>query len=318
MCSFVFIGHAKEDELSAKRLASGLKAAGIEVWLDVDRGLRGGDAWERKIYDKIKECALFLPLISLNTERRTEGFFRVEWDYALKRGRGISENVQFLVPIILDSTSVESAKHVPEKFRDVQWTRLPDGIVTTEFTDLIADLIEARTGNRPTFPGDLGNVPFEVGSERIRPTKSAAEIAPVGHASRLLAVSTRVHLQPRTPLVTGISFSGTAPTMLLIRAVGPGLARFGIPSPMPDPKIELFGAGGGIALAVNDGWFKSPDVALPKMTAIGNAVGAFPLQAGLMDAAIVHKVPPGAYTVIVQSRSGKAGEVLLEIYQAPA
>lgn len=316
MPSFVFIGHAKEDDTAARRLASGLRAAGIDVWLDVDRGLRGGDAWERKIRGMINECALFLPLISANTERRIEGFFRVEWDHALRRMRGISETVQFLVPVILDDTSAGFAKHVPDTFRAFQWTRLPTGVETKDFTELIADLIEARTGSRPVAPVGTGPVKSTAESEGPKPTNSVADALPVGHAPRLLAVSTRVHLQPRTPLITGVSFSGTTPTTLLIRAVGPGLARFGVPLALPDPEVQLCGAAGGTPIASNDGWSKYPPEFLTSITAMTNSVGAFPLQAGQADAAIVRKVPPGAYTVIVRSRSGAAGEVLLEIYQA--
>lgn len=315
MRSFVFIGHAKEDDIAARRLASGLKAVGIDVWLDVDRGLRGGDAWEQKIRGMINECTLFLPLISANTERRTEGFFRVEWDHALRRMRGISETVQFLVPVILDDTSVESAKHVPATFRAFQWTRLSGGVETKDFTDLITDLIEARTGTRPVAPARTGTVKSMAESDEQKPTNSAADAPQIGHAPRLLAVSTRVQLQPRTPLITGVSFSGTTPITLLIRAVGPGLARFGVQAVLPDPEIQLCGAAGG-TIASNDGWSKYPPEILNSITAITNSVGAFPLQPGQADAAIVRKVPPGAYIVIVRSRSGAAGEVLLEIYQA--
>ena len=43
-----------------------LIAAGIEVWLDKD-ALRGGDAWDQKIRRQIRDCALFVAVISRNT-----------------------------------------------------------------------------------------------------------------------------------------------------------------------------------------------------------------------------------------------------------
>ena len=52
-----------------------LRAAGVEVWFDQTE-LRGGDAWDQKIRRQIKDCALFVPVISANTASRHEGYFR--------------------------------------------------------------------------------------------------------------------------------------------------------------------------------------------------------------------------------------------------
>jgi hypothetical protein len=38
--------------------------------------LCGGDAWDASIRKKIKEYALFVPVISANTESRSERYFR--------------------------------------------------------------------------------------------------------------------------------------------------------------------------------------------------------------------------------------------------
>jgi hypothetical protein len=59
----VFLSYASQDVEAARRICETLRAAGIEVWLDQSE-LRGGDAWDRKIRDQIRHCALFIPIIS--------------------------------------------------------------------------------------------------------------------------------------------------------------------------------------------------------------------------------------------------------------
>src|SRR6185437_5436918 len=59
----VFLSYASEDAEPAERIADALRAAGIEVWFDRN-ALRGGDEWDRKIRREIKDCALFVPIIS--------------------------------------------------------------------------------------------------------------------------------------------------------------------------------------------------------------------------------------------------------------
>ena len=72
----VFISYASQDAEVAHRLRDALRDAGVEVWLDQSE-LRGGDAWDTSIRRQIRECALFVPLISSNTNARSEGYFRL-------------------------------------------------------------------------------------------------------------------------------------------------------------------------------------------------------------------------------------------------
>src|SRR4051812_49682492 len=76
----VFLSYASQDAEAARRICEALRAAGVEVWFDQSE-LRGGDAWDAKIRKQIKECALFVPIISENTQARTEGYFRLEWRF---------------------------------------------------------------------------------------------------------------------------------------------------------------------------------------------------------------------------------------------
>jgi len=62
----VFLSYASQDAHAAQRICAALRAAGIEVFLDQSE-LRGGDVWDQKIRRQIHDCALFIPVISVNT-----------------------------------------------------------------------------------------------------------------------------------------------------------------------------------------------------------------------------------------------------------
>jgi TolB-like protein/tetratricopeptide (TPR) repeat protein len=125
MSGAVFISYASQDAAEALRLCQALSAVGLDVWFDQSE-LRGGDAWDQKIRRQIKECALFVPVISANTQARNEGYFRREWRLAVERTHDMAEHVSFLLPVVLDDVPDKEAR-VPEAFRDIQWTRLPRG-----------------------------------------------------------------------------------------------------------------------------------------------------------------------------------------------
>jgi hypothetical protein len=80
----VFLSYASQDAEAARRIADALRLAGVEVWFDQSE-LRGGDTWDRKIREQIKECGLFVPVISAATQARSEGYFRREWNLAATR-----------------------------------------------------------------------------------------------------------------------------------------------------------------------------------------------------------------------------------------
>lgn len=118
----VFLSYASQDAETAKRIRDALQAAGIEVWFDQSE-LRGGEAWDRHITKQIRDCALFLAVISAHTEQRSEGYFRREWRIAIERMRDMADDRTFLVPVVIDSTPEDTAR-VPDRFREFQWIRL--------------------------------------------------------------------------------------------------------------------------------------------------------------------------------------------------
>jgi TolB-like protein/tetratricopeptide (TPR) repeat protein len=141
----VFLSYASQDAEAARRICESLRAGGVEVWFDADGGLEHGDEWDAKIRRQIKECVLFIPVISANTQARHEGYFRIEWDLAAERARGIASGVPFILPVVIDDTREPDAL-VPDRFRAVQWTRLRGGEVPAEVQQRFLKLWSHRTG----------------------------------------------------------------------------------------------------------------------------------------------------------------------------
>lgn len=136
----VFLSYASQDADAARRICEALRQAGVEVWFDQNE-LTGGDAWDAKIRGQIKACALFVPVISANTNARREGYFRREWKLAVDRTHDMDEALPFLLPLVIDGTS-DAGAFVPEKFREVQWTRLPRGETPAAFCARVKTLLE--------------------------------------------------------------------------------------------------------------------------------------------------------------------------------
>jgi hypothetical protein len=135
----IFLSYASQDAIAAERICESLRAAGHEIWFDKN-DLRGGDAWDAAIRKQVKECALFMPLISANTDARSEGYFRREWNLAVNRMLDMAEDQAFLVPVVIDDT-LEAAARVPDRFRERQWSRLHGVAVSPEFAESISRLI---------------------------------------------------------------------------------------------------------------------------------------------------------------------------------
>jgi hypothetical protein len=135
------VSYASQDAEAAQQLCNALRAAAVEVWFDQSE-LRGGDAWDASIRRHIKGCYLFVAIISANTQSREEGYFRREWKIAVERTHDMAEDRAFLLPVVIDGTS-DSEARVPERFREVQWTRLLVGANTDAFVAHVRRLLSS-------------------------------------------------------------------------------------------------------------------------------------------------------------------------------
>ncbi len=135
----VFLSYASQDAEAARRICEALRGAGVEVWFDRSE-LRGGDAWDRSIRKQIRECTLFMPVISAHTQERAEGYFRLEWHLAEQRSLLIAKGQPFIVPVCVDGTSDRGAL-VPDVFLAVQWSSLPGGEAPPAFCERVKSLL---------------------------------------------------------------------------------------------------------------------------------------------------------------------------------
>ena len=144
----VFLSYASQDAEAATRICDALRAVGVEVWLDMSQ-LRGGDAWDAQIKKHIHDCALFIPVISAQTNARSEGYFRREWKQATRRLQDMADDVAFLVPVVIDETREADAR-VPEEFLSAQWTWLPGGETPPAFAQRVRQLLGLDHAAAPT------------------------------------------------------------------------------------------------------------------------------------------------------------------------
>ena len=185
----VFLSYAKEDAEAARHIADAFRSAGIEMWFDQNE-LRGGDAWDRHIRKQIHDCFLFIAVISSNTDARSEGYFRREWRLAVDRSHDMAEDTAFLIPVVIDNTHEASAR-VPDQFRHLQWTRLPNGDTPPAFIEQVLRLLSQN--------------------QHVQPTSTRPPTGPSsGNASAPL----------RAPSLPSSASSRLRPAVLLIAAVG--------------------------------------------------------------------------------------------------
>jgi uncharacterized delta-60 repeat protein len=133
---------------------------------------------------------------------------------------------------------------------------------------------------------------------------------PLTAPAQLANVSTRGFVGVGTQaLVPGFVIGGSGTLQLLIRAVGPGLEPFGVGARLADPRLVVLPQGSEIPVAANDDWGGTP-----ALRAAFAAAGAFALPDGSKDAAVLVRLPAGAYTVTVTGAAGTTGTALVEIY----
>ena len=111
-------------------------------------------------------------------------------------------------------------------------------------------------------------------------------------------------------MIGGFVIGGDRPERLLIRAVGPELANYGVTTALNNPRVEIFS--GETSITSNSRW--GIGVGESRMRTYFGLTGAFPLTSGSTDAGLVIDLEPGAYTAVVSGENGETGVVLLEIY----
>jgi len=128
-------------------------------------------------------------------------------------------------------------------------------------------------------------------------------------ATRLINLSARAQVGlGGDVLIAGFVIGGEGARTVLVRAVGPGLAAFGVTGFLTDPRLDVYR--GTSLLQSNDNW--GGGAALSTVFA---QVGAFGLVANSRDAVLLLTLQPGAYSAQISGVGGTIGDALVEVYE---
>ena len=121
----------------------------------------------------------------------------------------------------------------------------------------------------------------------------------------LVNISTRMNVGPgENQAIAGFIISGSASKDLLMRAIGPSLAQFGVTGVLANPALEIHDQSGAV-IASNNDWQDTQKDAIA-------ASGLAPQASA--EAAVRRTLAPGAYTAVMSGEGGDAGVGLVEVY----
>ncbi|HEX8678817.1 MAG TPA: PQQ-dependent sugar dehydrogenase [Chthoniobacterales bacterium] len=119
-------------------------------------------------------------------------------------------------------------------------------------------------------------------------------------------LSTRASVQTSdNVLIAGLVIGGSLNQRVLVRAIGPSLAREGVSGALQNPTLQLVNSSGA-TVATNDNWRSDQQAEI-------TTTGLAPREDA--ESAIVRTLPPGAYTAIVRGAGNTTGVGLVEVYR---
>ena len=185
-----------------------------------------------------------------------------------------------------------------------QW--LKDGVPVPGATSAVLSVSAVSAGSAGSY---RVRITGPEGTLESQPAVVTVEPPVVGRLVNL-SVRTTAGTGAQT-LTVGFAVSGDGDKPVLLRAIGPTLAGFGVEGALANPALRLFS--GSSAVAENDDWTSAGG-----MSAVFSAAGAFALPAGSADAALLRAVPAGPYTMQIAGTGTATGIALAELYDTDA
>ncbi len=123
--------------------------------------------------------------------------------------------------------------------------------------------------------------------------------------SRMSNISTRGRVETgNNIMIGGFIINGSQPTQVLVRALGPSLAKYGVSGTLSDPTLDLYN-GNGSKIFSNDNWKSSQKTQI-------TATSLAPTDD--RESAILATLAPGNYTAMVRGAKNAVGVALVEVY----
>ena len=133
--------------------------------------------------------------------------------------------------------------------------------------------------------------------------------------TRLVNLSSRAQVGTGANiLIPGLVISGVGNERLLVRADGSGLAQFGVTNILAQPTLNVYNSAATL-IASNTGWGTNPNPA--QIASAAASAGAFALQPGSADSALIVNLSPGPYTMEISGVNNTTGVALAEVYEVP-
>lgn len=141
--------------------------------------------------------------------------------------------------------------------------------------------------------------------------------APETLNGRLINISLRgAALGGEENIIAGFFMRGEGEKTLLVRAVGPALAKLGIEGYLEDPMMDFFRKIPGTPEFelkwTNDHWWEEPDPDLVAQKTLD--MGALELDAGSLDSSAVLVYGQGVYSAVARSANENTGITLVEVF----
>jgi hypothetical protein len=106
-------------------------------------------------------------------------------------------------------------------------------------------------------------------------------------------------------LISGFIIGDVDSATVVVRALGPSLASYGVSGVLSDPTLTIYDSSGSL-IASNDNWETDPNAIYVQKN------GHTPPNA--LESALVLHLPAGAYTAVVRGANGATGNALVEVY----
>jgi hypothetical protein len=134
------------------------------------------------------------------------------------------------------------------------------------------------------------------------------DISPVAN-SKFVNISTRGSVATEDNiLISGFIIGDVDSATVVVRALGPTLAGYGVSGVLSDPTLTIYDARGS-AIASNDNWLDNTNWIDIRKNGLS--------PPNPLESALVLHLPAGAYTAVVRGANGGTGIGLAEVYTLP-